>query len=422
MLYAAAAESAERASLVGGHVIRVRPQSSVLTDAHNQGWATALSQKPRPDYFAQQHSDVVGEPGWLDILLEEIEKHEADLVSAAVAIKDTRGLTSTTVFDLATGKHRRITMRELMELPETFSVEDVPWAPHGSVLCTNTGLWACKFGPWCEKVVFTIRDFISCDENGTWTVGFWPEDWQFAMDAARLGQKIMVTRRACVQHIGTFPFRNDRAWGSLEHDEWHTHPEPTQAVRPDVTTRKGEEHLGGYAIGGDVSTWAPVVWTALVAHYQAKTVVDVGAGEGLVAEWFAKQGCDVLALDGETRAVEQCRRRGLPTMQVDLAREAPTIPARDLAWCSEMVEHLDEDKLPNLAAAFASCRTVALTHALPGDIGHHHVNCRDSEYWERFMSQNGFRYDRDISATLRDIAPDSARCIKRSLMIFERAA
>ena len=413
MLHARAAESAERAMLATPFV-RVRPQSSVLTEAHNQGWATALNLDPRPTIFAQQHSDVYAEPGWLDELIAEMAEHNCGLLSAAVAIKDTRGLTSTTVFDPSARTHRRLTMRELMTLPETFSVEDIPWAPPGSLLLTNTGLWACRFdGDWVENICFTIRDFITRRPGGSYEVGFWPEDWQFAMDAARLGVRVMATRKVRVEHFGFFPFKNDRAWGTDEHDSWWRLP-GEEASAPEA------DHLGGYRVGGDPRTWAPEAWEALLAHYKPSTVVDVGSGEGHSAKWFADRGLEVLALDGDTRAVEQCRAKGLRAIQVDFEKHRPSVKPHDLAWCAEVVEHVSEDNSENLLGVLGECGVVAMTHAQPSDLGHHHVNCRPAEYWIAKMSRRGYRCNEALTTSLREAT--TAEFVKRTLLVFERAA
>lgn len=412
MLHAHAAESAEFASLTLPFT-RVRPQSSVLTDAHNQGWACALNMTPRPPIFAQQHSDIVAEPGWLDTLVEEMARVGAGLISAAVAIKDTRGLTSTTVLDPVTRMHRRLTMREIMRLPETFSAQDIPWAPPGAILCTNTGLWACRFGDWAEKIRFTIRDYIAQDENGVWCAGFWPEDWQFAEDAHNLGVKVFATRKVSVGHIGGFPFKNDRPWGSLDEDNWHPQDPPLigRAWPPGA-------HLGGYDLEGDPKTHAPEVWSALLERYHPRTVVDVGAGAGQTSKWFSDQGVDVLAIEGEIEGVRACRDKGIETLDADFEDESPVAGSHDLAWCCEVVEHIDEGKVENLLKVFDSCRVVAMTHAFPGDYGYHHVNCRPSDYWIEKITARGFRYEREFSESLRALT--SAVCVRRSLLVFER--
>jgi len=207
--------------------------SSVLTDSFNTCWCHALNRRPRPEFFAMHHADVLAQPGWLDLLIAEIERTEAGVVAAAIAIKDTDGLTSTAVLDPVTHRHRRITMRELVELPETFGVEDIPWAPKGAVLCTNTGLWACRFGAWCEKIVFTIQDFITRSEDGMFRSSFWPEDWNFAVDCARLGVRVLATRKISIEHMGGFNFKNDRAWGKVREDDWHATPPFRSAVESD---------------------------------------------------------------------------------------------------------------------------------------------------------------------------------------------
>jgi SAM-dependent methyltransferase len=408
---ARAAESAERASLTMPFG-RVRPESSVLTEAHNQGWAAALNMSPRPAIFAQQHADISAEPGWLDTLIEELATHNAGLIAAVVAIKDARGLSSTSVYDPAWRTHRRITMRELQGLPETFSVSDIPWAPPGAILLNNTGLWACRFGDWCEQIVFTIRDFILRSPEGEYASTFWPEDWNFSQDAARLGVKVMATRKIAVDHFGAFPFKNSRAWGSLAEDDWH----PVPFAAPGKT----QHHLGGYQVGGDSKTWAPEVWSELLAMYDARSVLDVGAGEGHAARWFAARGCKTTAVEGEARAVEVLRLRGIDTLQADFEAGPVTVPPHDLAWCCEVVEHVSEEKLPNLLAALRSCRRVAMTHALPGQAGHHHVNCRDADYWIATMDREGFRYEREESERLRSLT--GAQWVRQSLMVFERAA
>lgn len=411
-LHSASAESAECASLTVP-VHRVRPQSSVLTDAHNQGWATALNMTPRPDIFAQQHSDVVAEPGWLDTLVEEMARVGAGLLSAAIAIKDTRGLTSTTVLDPATRMHRRLTMREIMRLPETFSAADIPWAPTGAILCTNTGLWACRFGDWAEKVRFTIRDYIAQNADGIWEAGFWPEDWQFAEDAHLQGVKVFCTRKVSVSHIGGFPFKNDRPWGTCDEDNWHPQDPP-------LTDRAWPvgAHLGGYDLDINPKTHAPEVWAALIEHYGVKSVVDVGAGSGHSSAWFCDHGIRTLAIEGEPQGAEECRKKGLAFEVVDFEEASPRPRNHDLAWCCEVVEHVSEGSIENLLRVFDGCRVVALTHALPGDVGYHHVNCRESDYWIEKLERRGFKHMRELSESLR--AMTAARCVNRTLLVFER--
>ena len=44
-----------------------------------------------------------------------------------------------------------------------------------------------------------------------------------------------------------------------------------------------------------------------------------------------------------------------------------------------------------------------MTHAVPGQAGHHHVNCQPQEYWINLLSQKGFMLERSQSV-YREIA------------------
>jgi hypothetical protein len=420
MVFDASARSAERSSVrYKATCFRTRPESSVLTEAHNTGWCQGLNMDPRPDYYAQQHSDIVAQDGWIDTMVDELEACGAGLLAAVVAIKDDRGATSTTVVDPKTGMQRRLTMRDVYTLPETFGVEDIPWAPPGAILCANTGLWVCKFsGDWVEKIRFTIRDWIFKGDDGIWQAAFWPEDWAFSEDASKLGVTVKVTRKVKVAHLGVIPFRNDKPWGKERFGLWQAKEPPFTSSRP---LPEGA-HLGGFSVGGEPNTWAPSTWEKLLEIYSPTTVVDLGSGEGHNAEWFASKGCDVLAVDGAPEAVAACEARGLRSMCVDLTKSTPALDPVDMIWCSEVVEHIDALHIENTLAAFDKARVVALTHALPGDYGHHHVNCQLPDYWIEKLEARGFKYQSELSDRLRSTASEDAVCVRRSLLIFERAA
>jgi len=61
-----------------------------------------------------------------------------------------------------------------------------------------------------------------------------------------------------------------------------------------------------------------------------------------------------------------------PAIQHDLTKGA--VFARvDLVLCQEVVEHIEEKYLENLLDSFATGKYVLMTHAVPGQGGHHHV-------------------------------------------------
>lgn len=189
----------------------VSPVGSLLPHTFNECWALALNlyQAGDLDLFAMIHADVEAQPGWLDTLHAEMDASGADLVSAVVSIKDKRGLTSTGVDD--TGDRwsvRRLTLREVFALPETFTSEHV-----GAPLLVNTGLWLCRLGAWALDVSFEIESTIR-NEGGRYVARCVPEDWAFSRRLHSLGRKLAATRKVEVNHWGPSSWSNTtvRGW------------------------------------------------------------------------------------------------------------------------------------------------------------------------------------------------------------------
>jgi SAM-dependent methyltransferase len=143
-----------------------------------------------------------------------------------------------------------------------------------------------------------------------------------------------------------------------------------------------DRHLGGYVAGGDPGTWCPALWSYLVRKYDIRSVLDMGCGEGHAANFFRSLGCDVMGVDGCEQAI---RDSAIPdAVRLHDFCHGPFQPGRrfDLVWSCEFLEHIDEEYLPNvLATLLLADKLIAVTHAFPGQPGHHHVNCRTSAYW-----------------------------------------
>lgn len=190
--------------------------ASLLAHNFNRLLCDALNERRAEGYthFAMMHADQGPPPGWLDTLIAEMERVNADVISVAVAIKDGRGLTSTGMRDPRTGDIRRLTTTELHRLPETFAAS----ALGDGELMVNTGLWAARFDDWWEDFPgFTITDAIVKEPDGTFRAGVMPEDWAFSQWCHNRGLRVFATRAVPVVHYGRSGFANDRPWG-----EWLT--------------------------------------------------------------------------------------------------------------------------------------------------------------------------------------------------------
>ncbi len=206
------------------HIVPAPGMDSLLAHGFNNSWCTALNlrKEHKFKYFAMLHNDVGPSRFWIDVMADEMRRTGADVISAVIPIKNEMGLTSTGMDyrpNEETRMLRRLTMTEVMEMPETFGAEDtlMPDAP----LLINTGCWLCDFTkPWVEKVRFTINDMIGKNpETGEFVAISDPEDWDFSRQLHRLGLKVMATRKVRIEHQGNFKFTNDQAWGTWKQDE-----------------------------------------------------------------------------------------------------------------------------------------------------------------------------------------------------------
>lgn len=218
---AGARDAFNRPSARGVNRLPLSDGTSATPYSFNMNWCAALNAKkayPISDW-AMIHDDVCPEGPWLDVLMDERDRTGADVVAAAIPIKNGKGLTSTAVdYPGYEWKPRKLSMTELFELPETFGAEDVPWREPGACLLPNTGLWVCKFDDWCEKICFQFQDRIVKTKNGDFQPQFIPEDWDFGRQLAQLGLKVMVTRKVKLYHERK-EFHNHSQWGGQTKDE-----------------------------------------------------------------------------------------------------------------------------------------------------------------------------------------------------------
>lgn len=218
-----------RDATLGAHEV-YEEQSGIGWDDMNRLWCYALNQahKGKITHFAMLHSDIMPSPGWIDLLIDELDDRKADFISAVAALKNDDGLTSCGIGDADNQwePHRRFTMRELVEMPETFAIEDTPHPDR--YLLHNTGCWVADLrsplwrvtkadGSLLADFSFPIRAAVL--PTGEIVHQRESEDWHFSRMMALLGCKTLCTRRVATVHYGQKGFRNDRAWGRLEHDD-----------------------------------------------------------------------------------------------------------------------------------------------------------------------------------------------------------
>jgi SAM-dependent methyltransferase len=179
-------------------------------------------------------------------------------------------------------------------------------------------------------------------------------------------------------------------------------------------------HLGGYVAGpiGDAATFYPELWTWAVKELGVRSVLDIGCGEGHALRFFAAElGCFVEGVDGVPQENPFIREHDFTTGPYNIRRQF------DLVWSCEAVEHIEERFLRNLVPSFQSGKYVFMTHAFPGQAGHHHVNCQPPDYWRGFFATIGYEYRPGLTNLCRELAsanPSPWNHFVRSGMCFER--
>ncbi len=167
-------------------------------------------------------------------------------------------------------------------------------------------------------------------------------------------------------------------------------------------------HLGGYVEGGDPNTTYPAMWEWLAETYaNLGPMLDVGCGDGATLAYFRTLGVDGVGVDGIAQHEERI-------LQHDFTKGPWPTPGSwfgsveflgfGLVWSCEFVEHVAEEYVENFLSAFLLGRLVLMTHALPGQGGHHHVNCQTAAYWIRKLASISYALDVPLTARLRALA------------------
>jgi len=165
-----------------------------------------------------------------------------------------------------------------------------------------------------------------------------------------------------------------------------------------------EGHLGGYYTTIDPPSQCPKMWKYIIETLNVKSVLDVGCGMGYAMQEFMKYCDEVVGIDGSSYALQNSPVKENIFSHDYTIGELETEDRYDLCWCCEFVEHVGEQYVDNFLSTFAFCNYVAMTHAVPGQGGHHHVNCQPKEYWIEKLKEYGFEYDEEFTDKLKEIA------------------
>ena len=202
------------------------------------------------------------------------------------------------------------------------------------------------------------------------------------------------------------------------------------------------EHLGGHMNKTHVDEGA---LRYMIQTFSIESMLDIGCGPGGQLRAAQNLGLHAIGIDGdftlykdldylnftksETSDVKVCVHdftegvapyfnyeymEWVSDMDYDIMYKL-----YDLAWSVEFLEHVDEKYQDNYMQAFQCCKYAIVTHAVPGQAGHHHVNCQPAEYWIETFAKYGLTYDEYHTNMIREVSTMQKPFIQRTGLFFK---
>jgi cyclopropane fatty-acyl-phospholipid synthase-like methyltransferase len=155
----------------------------------------------------------------------------------------------------------------------------------------------------------------------------------------------------------------------------------------------------------------------MVGRYNIQTMIDIGCGFGTQVKLAVSIGMEAYGIDGDWTLP-----RDFPLIIHDYCTGSPALPFKrgyDLAWSVEFVEHVERQYIANYMDTMKQAKRVVITHAVPDQGGHHHVNEQNEEYWTDLFTKNGFRILPHDTYMVRSLSTMRAPYMKRTGLVFE---
>ena len=172
-------------------------------------------------------------------------------------------------------------------------------------------------------------------------------------------------------------------------------------------------HLGGHENETHLDEGALEV---MINKFGVKSYVDVGCGPGGMVELAASKGLKVLGVDGDFTITRTPAENFV--IHDYTTGPAPVEGLWDMAWSCEFLEHVEERYMDNYMDTFMKCKRIVVTHAFPGQGGHHHVNEQDTNYWFQKFSSRGVLFDMKTTDEVRKASTMIQRYIRTSGLVF----
>lgn len=174
------------------------------------------------------------------------------------------------------------------------------------------------------------------------------------------------------------------------------------------------DYLGGHE---DKTQFDEGAFDYLVERFRVRSMIDVGCGPGGMIYYALRKGIKAVGVDGDPNVARDCPI----IIEHDYTKKPLYVGEFDLGWAVEFLEHVEEQFIPNYMETFRACRHVFVTAAVPGQPGHHHVNCQWGDYWIARFQEAGFVWDEETTEGVRRHSTMWSRFTEQTGMVFNRA-
>lgn len=125
---------------------------------------------------------------------------------------------------------------------------------------------------------------------------------------------------------------------------------------------------------------------------EGDSIIDVGCATGEFVQEFQNRKLVAYGIEGSDQVLEFIPDQIKDDIEIkDLRKPFEKRVKLDVVLCLEVVEHVESEYSDILVQNLCSLGDyVIVSAAPPGQKGHHHVCCRDPEYWEMFFSDQNF--------------------------------
>lgn len=174
-------------------------------------------------------------------------------------------------------------------------------------------------------------------------------------------------------------------------------------------------HLGGQ----NGKSWTDDASLNIMSQLGCTRMLDIGCGYGGQVNTATALGWDAYGVDGDWTVLPKKPNFFLHDFTTGVFQFGGEV---DLIWCVEFLEHVEEQYLDNFMSVFrdSNARYAIVTHAIPGQGGHHHVNCQFKEYWFEVFAKYNFIYSGNLTDEVRKQSNMGKPFIARTGLVFKR--